>query len=70
MKAIVVSVLLCLLSALVEVHSQTVPYVSFMGRAGASGPVGPVLAGPILREKVGVFIPRLHVGVAARSIVT
>ena len=25
------SVLLCLLSALVEVHSQTVPYVSFMG---------------------------------------
>ena len=24
-------VLLCLLSALVEVHSQTVPYVSFMG---------------------------------------
>ena len=26
-----VSVLLCLLSALVEVHSQTVPYVSFMG---------------------------------------
>ena len=31
MKATVVSVLLCLLSALVEVHSQTVPYVSFMG---------------------------------------
>jgi len=26
----VMSVLLCLLSALVEVHSQTVPYVSFM----------------------------------------
>jgi len=25
------SVLLCLLSALVEVHCQTVPYVSFMG---------------------------------------
>ena len=25
------SVLLCLLSALVEVHSKTVPYVSFMG---------------------------------------
>ena len=25
------SMLLCLLSALVEVHSQTVPYVSFMG---------------------------------------
>jgi len=25
------SVLLCLLSALVEVHSQTVPYISFMG---------------------------------------
>ena len=25
------SVLLCLLTALVEVHSQTVPYVSFMG---------------------------------------
>ena len=25
------AVLLCLLSALVEVHSQTVPYVSFMG---------------------------------------
>ena len=25
------SVLLCFLSALVEVHSQTVPYVSFMG---------------------------------------
>ena len=25
------SLLLCLLSALVEVHSQTVPYVSFMG---------------------------------------
>ena len=25
------SVLLCLLSALVEIHSQTVPYVSFMG---------------------------------------
>ena len=39
-------------------------------RAGASGPAGPVLAGPILREKVGVFISRLHVGVAARSIVT
>ena len=31
MKASVMSVLLCLLSALVEVHSQTVPYVSFMG---------------------------------------
>ena len=31
MKATVMSVLLCLLSALVEVHSQTVPYVSFMG---------------------------------------
>ena len=31
MKATVVSVLLCLLSALVEVHSQTVPYISFMG---------------------------------------
>ena len=31
MKATVVSVLLCLLSALAEVHSQTVPYVSFMG---------------------------------------
>ena len=31
MKVIVMSVLLCLLSALVEVHSQTVPYVSFMG---------------------------------------
>ena len=30
MKA-TVSVLLCLLSALVEAHSQTVPYVSFMG---------------------------------------
>ena len=27
----VCSLLLCLLSALVEVHSQTVPYVSFMG---------------------------------------
>ena len=39
-------------------------------RAGASGPAGPVLAGPILREKVGVFISRLHVGVAARLIVT
>ena len=39
-------------------------------RAGASGPAGPVLAGPILREKVGVFISRLHVGVAARAIVT
>ena len=25
--------------------------------AAASGPVGPVLAGPIFREKVGVFIP-------------
>jgi len=25
-------------------------------RAGASSPAGPVLAGPILREKVGVFI--------------
>ena len=31
MKATVMSVLLCLFSALVEVHSQTVPYVSFMG---------------------------------------
>ena len=31
MKATVMSVLLCLLSALVMVHSQTVPYVSFMG---------------------------------------
>ena len=31
MKATVMSVLLCLLSALVEVHSQTAPYVSFMG---------------------------------------
>jgi len=31
MKATVMSVLLYLLSALVEVHSQTVPYVSFMG---------------------------------------
>ena len=31
MKATVMSVLLCLLSALVEVHSQTVPYVRFMG---------------------------------------
>ena len=31
MKATAMSVLLCLLSALVEVHSQTVPYVSFMG---------------------------------------
>ena len=31
MKNTVMSVLLCLLSALVEVHSQTVPYVSFMG---------------------------------------
>ena len=27
------SLLLCLLSALVEVHSQSVPYVSFMGTA-------------------------------------
>ena len=39
-------------------------------RAGASGPVGPILAGPILREKVGVFISRQHVGVAATAIVT
>ena len=31
MRATVMSVLLCLLSALVEVHSQTAPYVSFMG---------------------------------------
>ena len=31
MKVTVTSVLLCLLSALVEVHSQTAPYVSFMG---------------------------------------
>ena len=31
MRATAMSVLLCLLSALVEVHSQTVPYVSFMG---------------------------------------
>ena len=30
MKATVMSVLLCLLSALVKVNSQTVPYVSFM----------------------------------------
>ena len=30
MKA-VVSLLLCLISALMEVHSQTIPYVSFMG---------------------------------------
>ena len=30
MKATMMSVMLCLLSALVEVHSQTVPYVSFM----------------------------------------
>ena len=30
MKATVMSVLLCLLSALVEAHSQTFPYVSFM----------------------------------------
>ena len=28
-------------------------------RAGASGPAGPVLARPILREKVGVFVSRL-----------
>ena len=41
-----------------------------MPRVGASGPAGPVLAGPILREKVGVFISRLHVGVAATAIVT
>ena len=39
-------------------------------RAGASGPAGPVLAGPILREKVGVFISPQHVGVAATAIVT
>ena len=39
-------------------------------RAGASGPAGPVLAGPILREKVGLFISRQHVGVAATAIVT
>jgi len=31
MRATVMSVLLYLLSAVVEVHSQTVPYVSFMG---------------------------------------
>ena len=31
MKATVMNVLLCLLSALVEVQSHTVPYVSFMG---------------------------------------
>ena len=31
MKAVVISVLLCLLSALVEAHSQIVPYISFMG---------------------------------------
>ena len=31
MKATMMSVMLCLLSALVEVHSQSVPYVSFMG---------------------------------------
>ena len=30
MRATMMSVLLCLLSALVEVHSQAVPYVSFM----------------------------------------
>ena len=45
-------------------------YHRIYSRAGASGPAGPVLAGPILSEKVGVFISRLHVGVAARSIVT
>ena len=55
--------------------SQTLCTTSVSGshshsRAGASGPAGPVLAGPILREKVGVFISRLHVGVAARAIVT
>ena len=31
MMTVVCSLLLCLLSALVEVHSQTIPYVSFMG---------------------------------------
>ena len=31
MMSVVCPLLLCLLSALVEVHSQTVPYVSFMG---------------------------------------
>ena len=31
MKARATSVLLCLLSALVEVHPQTAPYISFMG---------------------------------------
>ena len=31
MMSVTCSLLLCLLSALVEVHSQTVPYVSFMG---------------------------------------
>ena len=31
MMNVVYPLLLCLLSALVEVHSQTVPYVSFMG---------------------------------------
>ena len=55
---------------------RTIPPASYTtpasnnNRAGASGPAGPVLAGPILREKVGVFISRLHVGVAARAIVT
>ena len=44
-----------------------------MARAGTSGPVGPVLAGPIFEEKVGVFIQPevwvcdwLHVDVAAQ----
>ena len=31
MMSVTCPLLLCLLSALVEVHSQTVPYVSFMG---------------------------------------
>ena len=31
MKVIVMSVLLCLLSDLMEVHSQTFPYITFMG---------------------------------------
>ena len=32
MKVIVMSVLLCLLSALVKVQSQTFPYITFMGK--------------------------------------
>lgn len=31
MKTMVMSVLLCFLTALLEVHSQTIPYVTFMG---------------------------------------